>query len=165
MGVNGPLVRGGSMDGPARGSLPAMNVAAPQQAFDYFDHDADIGVIGRGPTIEAAFVCAARAVFALMTDLAAVAPHERIDIEFEEPDPELALVTWLNALIARAAERGMVFTRFELDRAGDRWRGAAHGERWREDLVRGIDVKGATLTMLSVRQAPEGWEARCVVDV
>jgi SHS2 domain-containing protein len=26
-------------------------------------------------------------------------------------------------------------------------------------------VKGATLTMLSVRQTDGGWEARCIIDV
>lgn len=139
------------------------NAALP--AFDYFDHDADIGVIGRGATVEAAFVAAARAVFALMTDLAAVAPHERIEIEFEEGDREIALVTWLNALLAHAADRGIVPASFELSRRGDTWHGSARGERWREDLVRGIDVKGATLSMLSVRETAQGWEARCIVDV
>jgi protein archease len=59
-----------------------------------------------------------------------------------------------------------VFRRFELSRDGSRWTGRAWGETWRADLERGTEVKGATLTMLSVRQsAGAGWEARCVVDV
>jgi SHS2 domain-containing protein len=32
-------------------------------------------------------------------------------------------------------------------------------------MERGTEVKGATLTMLSVRRADGGWEARCVIDV
>jgi SHS2 domain-containing protein len=32
-------------------------------------------------------------------------------------------------------------------------------------MERGTQVKGATLTALSVRQQGEGWEARCVVDL
>jgi SHS2 domain-containing protein len=32
-------------------------------------------------------------------------------------------------------------------------------------MERGVEVKGATLTMLSVKQVEAGWEARCVVDV
>jgi SHS2 domain-containing protein len=31
--------------------------------------------------------------------------------------------------------------------------------------VRGTEVKGATLTALSVRHDAQGWQARCVVDV
>ncbi|MGZ5662035.1 MAG: archease, partial [Usitatibacter sp.] len=50
-------------------------------------------------------------------------------------------------------------------RAGPRWLGEAWGEPWREGLERGTEVKGATLTMLSVKRAGGLWEARCVVDV
>lgn len=133
--------------------------------YGYFDHDADVGVIGRGARLEDAFVAAARAVFALVTDLDALDPRERIDIEFDEADVELALVRWLNLLIAHAAERGLALAAFELRREDDHWRGAARGEPWREELERGVDVKGATLTMLSVKRSDGGWEARCVVDV
>ncbi|HEY4998567.1 MAG TPA: archease [Usitatibacter sp.] len=134
--------------------------------YGYFDHDADVGVIGRGKFIESAFVAAARAVFALISDIGAIARRERIPIEFEEADVELALVRWLNLLLAHAAERGLALGEFALQRDGARWKGEAWGERWREGLERGTDVKGATLTMLSVAQrGSEGWEARCVVDV
>jgi len=138
--------------------------ALPTEA-SYFDHDADVGVIGRGARPEDAFVGAARAVFALVTRLADVRPLEAIDIEFEEADVELALVAWLNRLIAQSQSRGLVLGDFTLAREGDRWRGTARGEPWREGLERGVDVKGATLTMLSVKPAAGGWEARCVVDV
>jgi SHS2 domain-containing protein len=134
-------------------------------APEYFEHGADIGVIGRGVTVEAAFEQAARAMFAIMVDIDAVRPDERIDMEFDEDDVELALVRWLNALLAAARERGVVLSGFELAREGNRWRGMARGERWRETMARGTEVKGATLTALSVRPAGGGWEARCVVDV
>lgn len=134
--------------------------------YGYFDHDADVGVIGRGPRVESAFVAAARAVFALVTDLDAVARRELVGVEFDEPDVELALVRWLNLLLAYAAERGLALGEFALERDGAHWRGRAWGERWREGLERGTDVKGATLTMLSVARCDtDGWEARCVVDV
>lgn len=131
----------------------------------YFEHDADVGVIGRGARVQDAFVAAAKAVFALMTDIGALASSERIQIEFEESDVELALVRWLNLLLGHAAERGLALGAFALARDGDRWSGEAWGEPWREGLERGIDVKGATLTMLSVKPVEGGWDARCVVDV
>lgn len=140
-----------------------MNPGLPR--YDYFDHDADTGVIGRGATIEEAFVHAAEATFALMCDPARVEPRERLELEFEEADPELALVTWLNALLAQANARGLALSRFELTRDGARWRGAAWGEPWHAGLERGTQVKGATLTALAVIERPTGWEARCVVDL
>ena len=131
----------------------------------YFEHDADIGIIGRGTTVEEAFVSAAQAMFAIQAGLDAVQSRERIELDFEEDDAELALVRWLNALLAASHERGMALREFGLARAGARWRGWALGERWRDGLVRGTEVKGATLTMLSVSRETQGWEARCVVDV
>jgi SHS2 domain-containing protein len=130
-----------------------------------FEHGADIGIYGRGPDAPAAFCRAAEAMFALMTDLDAVDPREAIAVEFDEADPEFALVKWLNLLLAHAADRGLVLARFALAREGDRWKGSAWGEPWREGLERGTGVKGATLTMLSVSQTGGTWDARCVVDV
>jgi SHS2 domain-containing protein len=134
-------------------------------AYEYFDHDADVGVIGRGDSVAEALVAAARATFALTCDIDSVDPRERIDVAFDEADPEFALVTWLNELLARANERGMALGRFELRRDGDRWLGAGWGEPWRDDIERRTQVKGATLTMLAVTRDGGQWEARCVVDV
>ncbi|MCW5601947.1 archease [Nitrosomonas sp.] len=131
----------------------------------YFEHDADIGIIGQGTTIEHAFEAAAQAVFAIVTDLDALQPAMLVDFTFEEDDVELALVTWLNLLLGKARELGMVFCRFHLRRQNNQWHGEALGEKWRSDLEHGTEVKGATLTMLSVRQIGMSWEARCVVDV
>jgi SHS2 domain-containing protein len=133
--------------------------------YDYFDHDADTGVIGRGATMTEAFVNAAEAMFALMCDPVSVAASERVEIQFDEDDPEIALVIWLNALLAHANERGLALGRFDLEQLHSRWRGEAWGEPWRADMERGTQVKGATLTALAVTPLGEGWEARCVVDL
>jgi len=135
------------------------------ERYAYFEHDADIGIIGRGATVEEAFETAAAAMFSIMTDLADVRAARTVTIGFEEADTELALVRWLNSLLAAARENGMVFVAFRLDRDGAVWRGSATGESWHDGLERGVEVKGATLTMLSVKRAQAGWEARCIVDV
>ncbi|HET9025387.1 MAG TPA: archease, partial [Burkholderiaceae bacterium] len=88
-----------------------------------------------------------------------------LDVEFSEDDLELALVTWLNLLLAHANAQGLALARFELARDGPRWLGVAWGERWHPGLERGTQVKGATLTALAVRRHGDGWEARCVVDL
>lgn len=131
----------------------------------YFEHDADIGIIGRGLTIEQSFEAAAHAAFAIMTGLEAVHPVDAVIIDFDEPDVELALVVWLNQIFGKARESGMVFSHFYIRRDGDHWRGKILGEKWRAGLERGVEVKGATLTMLSVKQIGPIWESRCVVDV
>jgi protein archease len=144
-----------------------MGRASGEPGYSYFEHDADVGVIGRGATLEKAFESAAQATFAVMADPRSLLRGSReASVSFEENDVELALVRWLNALLAAAREKGAVFGRFSLAREGARWGGHAWGEPWRADMERGTEVKGATLTMLSVRQTDGGgWEARCVVDV
>jgi SHS2 domain-containing protein len=132
---------------------------------EYFEHDADIGVVGRGVTLEEAFESAASATFAVMVDLSAVRPERSVTLDFEEADIEIALVRWLNLLLGLSHEQGLVFSRFWVERDGVHWRGGASGEPWRRDLERGTEVKGATLTMLEVKESAAGWVARCVVDV
>lgn len=134
-------------------------------SFDYFEHDADIGVIGRGATLEEAFEGAAEAMFAIMVDAAQVRQLVQIAFAFAEEDLELALVTWLNRLLAEARQRGLVLGRFRLNRAAGQWLGEAWGAPWDANMERGTEVKGATLTMLRVGQVDGIWEARCVVDV
>ncbi|MCY3019260.1 MAG: archease [Planctomycetota bacterium] len=131
----------------------------------YFEHDADIGVIGCGATPEAAFVAAAEAMFGIMVNTRALRDERHIVFEFDETDLELAFVTWLNRLLAEARRHGLALCRFGLRRGGSRWLGEAWGQAWDDTIVPGTEVKGATLTMLSVRAAASGWEARCVVDV
>jgi SHS2 domain-containing protein len=135
------------------------------RAYSYFGHDADMGIVGRGATVEAAMEAVAEASFCLMADLGSVHPLEPVRFAFEENDPELALVTWINRLLAEARAERLILSRFSLRRESAKWMGEAWGEPWRPDLERGVEVKGATLTMLAVRAVDGGWEARCVVDV
>jgi SHS2 domain-containing protein len=132
---------------------------------NYFDHDADIGIIGRGNTVENCFEDAAFSMFSLMADLSHIHQIEIITFEFEEEDVDLALVTWLNLLLAKSHEHQLIFGDFRLKRDEKKWKAIISGEPWRSDLERGIEVKGATLSMLSVKKIDHIWEARCIVDV
>src|SRR5262249_20587446 len=95
---------------------------------NYFDHDADIGIIGKGLSLEECFDNAAFAMFSLMTDLSQVQPTTSIHFEFKESDIELAFVTWLNFLIAKAQADNLVFSQFKIHREKDRWQCKAQGE-------------------------------------
>jgi SHS2 domain-containing protein len=132
-----------------------------------FDHAADIGVWGEGDTIEEAFAGAARAMFSVMVDLADVRPAEEVTVHCEASDPELLLVAFLNALLAEADLRGMVFSGFEVRCADGKLTGKARGERFDPTRhVGGVEVKGATLTELKVDRGADGrWVAQTVVDV
>lgn len=135
------------------------------EPYGYFDHDADIGIIGRGETVEQAFESAAEAMFAIMADTLSEPLENEIDFEFEEEDTEFAFVRWLNTLIAYAQSRSLILGKFEIRREGTVWHAKAWGTPWCREIVRGVEVKGATLTMLCVEEQDGIWEARCIVDV
>jgi SHS2 domain-containing protein len=104
-------------------------------------------------------------MFGVMVDPATVRPRARVTVEFDESDPELALLYWLNGLLARARIAGLALGSFDLSRRDSHWSGEAWGEPWRAGLERGTEVKGATFTMLRVQLVDGSWEARCVIDV
>ena len=131
-----------------------------------FDHEADIGVAGEAPTLEEAFAAGARAMFSVMVDLDGVEPREEVRIACAGSDNELLFVTWLNALLAEADLRGMVFSAFDVSIEEGRLEGLARGERFdAERHTPGVEIKGATLTELKVARGPEGWRAQTVIDV
>jgi SHS2 domain-containing protein len=133
--------------------------------FNYFEHDADIGIEAQGKTLEEAFESAALAMFAIMAHPATVMPERQVRLEFEEADVELALATWLNQLLAQTRLKGLVFCAFALKREGNRWNGEAWGMPWKPGGDQSMEVKEATLTLLKVEQTARDWRVRCVVAV
>ena len=136
-------------------------------SWEHFAHDADIGVRGFGATMAEAFENAAVALTAVVTEPASVAPEVAVELACAAPDRELLLAEWLNALVYEMATRRMLFRRFRVQLGVDSLRATAWGESL--DVARhqpAAEVKGATLTALSVGQLAGGrWRAQCVVDV
>lgn len=135
--------------------------------WELFAHGADIGVRGFGGTREEAFAHAAIAMTAVITNPESVAPQTEVELSCQNPDTELLLVDWLNALIYEMATRHMLFGRY-LVHIED---GRLHAKAWGEPVNRerhqpAVEVKGATYTDLRVAREPdETWVAQCVVDV
>jgi tRNA nucleotidyltransferase (CCA-adding enzyme) len=135
--------------------------------WEHFAHGADVGVRGIGPTVDAAFAQGALAMTAAIADPASVEAREAVPIECRSPDIDLLFYKWLNTLVFEMAVRKMLFGRFAVRIEGDRLTATAWGEA--VDPPRhepAVEVKGATLTQLSVRADEHGqWTAQCIVDV
>ena len=135
--------------------------------WEHFAHGADIGIRGFGRSPAEAFEHAAQALTAVVTDPALVQPSEQVRVECDVPDRELLFCEWLNTLVFLMATRRMLFSRFAVTLDGNRLRADAWGET--VDVARhapAVEVKGATLTELAVREDAEGrWRAQCVLDV
>lgn len=135
--------------------------------WQHFAHGADIGIRGRGATPAEAFAQAAIALTAVVTDPGLVRPQVAVQMQCQAPGLEMLLFEWLNTLVYQMATRCMLFSSFDVQIEGDRLEAVARGEN--VDVLRhapAVEVKGATLTELAVRQGPDGaWTAQCVVDV
>jgi SHS2 domain-containing protein len=135
--------------------------------WEHFEHGADLGVRGRGPTLDAAFAAAALAVTAAVTDPAAVRRLDTVELDCPGTDPELLLYDWLNALIRTMATRRSLYGAFDVRITPTGLHARLHGEP--VDAPRhspAVEPKGATLTCLEVAHEPDGgWRAQCVIDV
>jgi tRNA nucleotidyltransferase (CCA-adding enzyme) len=144
-----------------------MSEKQKKSGWEHFEHEADVGIRGMGPTREEAFEQAAIALTAVITQPEKVAPDQVVAVRCSAPDDELLLVDWLNGLLYEMGTRQMLFSRFEVKINGSELTGRAWGEKI--DVLRHrpvVEVKAATYTELSVRQDEQGaWVVQCVVDV
>ncbi len=134
--------------------------------WEHFEHVADMGVRGFGPTPAEAFSQAALAVTATICEPDSINPRTAVPFELEDDDLDYLLLDWLNALVYEMATRRMLFGRFEVAIEDGQLRATAWGEP--VDVARhqpAVEVKGATLTELSVQQIGNQWVAQCVIDV
>jgi tRNA nucleotidyltransferase (CCA-adding enzyme) len=135
--------------------------------WEHFPHEADMGIRGIGTTKSQAFLQAALALTAVVTDPQQVDSQLERHFTCEAPDDELLLVDWLNALIYEMACGHIVFGQFDVTITDHHLEGIARGEL--VDRIKhepAVEIKGATYTELFVRHIEgNGWVAQCIVDV
>lgn len=147
--------------------MSAMNDTG-KAYWEHFPHGADMGIRGVGPTPEAAFVQAALAMTAIITDPDDVQAREEIAVECQAPELEDLFYDWIDTLVFEMSTRRMLFGRFEVDIDGDRLRARLFGEPVdRARHAPAVEVKGPTYTALRVAEDADAgtWSAQCVVDV
>src|SRR5690606_5816664 len=89
--------------------------AVGKARWEHVPHDADIGVVGIGPTKAEAFRQAAIALTAVICDPAAVRRAESVPIACSAPTDDLLLVEWLNAIVFEMAVRRMLFGDYAVE--------------------------------------------------
>lgn len=138
-----------------------------ERGHAYFDHEADVGIVGYGASLQEAFEEAAVAMFNLIIDVSRVESKNEVVIECQGTDNEELFVEWLNALLAQADIHDMAFSEFHVQQMKNhQLRGSAKGEALDQDKHRPkLEVKAATYSMLSVDHTEDQWSAKCVVDV
>jgi len=138
--------------------------------FETFEHKADIGVRGKGPTLEKAFAECARAMFSVITDLETVEPKEEESFDLKADNREQLLVDFLNHLLYLEEVKESLYNRFDLyiTEGGGEFvlKGKAFGEKAKKEKhTIKSGVKAASYHQLKVEESKGEFLAQCVVDV
>ena len=135
--------------------------------FEYFEHLADMGIVGWGASLAEAFEEAAKAMFNLIVDIDQVKPSQRLPIHCRAEETEELFVEWLNQLLTEADINGLVLSRFRIERITEKeLHGWVEGEGFDPQRHNPkVEVKAATYSGLAIGERDGEFFARCVVDI
>jgi SHS2 domain-containing protein len=137
-------------------------------AYEYLEHEADIGILAMGKTREQAFEEGARAMFNVMVDVEKVQPKKRVEVFASSDQLDTLFVEWLNALLAQADLKGMVFSKFKVqmeESENFKLKGEAWGDEMKAEQNFKTEVKAATYSGLKYKQVFGEHHIQCVLDV
>ena len=87
--------------------------------FEFLEHTADVLIAAHGQRLEEAFENAALAMFEVMTDTTKIITVQEETVEVEAEDEYALLYSWLEALLVKFEIKGMLFSKFKIDRIQD----------------------------------------------
>ena len=82
--------------------------------FEYLEHTADLGVVGRGDTLAEALSYLAKGMFTVLADLDSVEPRQAIQVSVTSGDLEALAVDWLNELLFMFEGEGFLPKEFHV---------------------------------------------------
>jgi len=140
-------------------------------AYELKEHEADMGIVGIGDSLEEAFVEGAKAMFSIMINLDRVEQKKGIDIKCEAPDEASLFVEWLNELLSKKDIENVFFSDFKIEKIEKfdgifRLNAKALGDEM--DLNKHevkTEVKAATYSGLDIKKEGNKYLVQCVVDV
>jgi SHS2 domain-containing protein len=133
--------------------------------YKYLEHEADVGILAIGDSLEEAFSEGAKAMFNVMVDIEGVEAKEEIEIECNAKDIPTLFVEWLNELIHKRDTEDMFFSKFEVKIKDNELIGKAIGEKINLDKHKvKTEVKAATYYGLKFEEKDK-FKLQCVLDI
>ncbi len=136
--------------------------------WEHFPHGSDVGVRGIGHSLQEAFEMAAIAMTSVVVaDPTSIADEKVVKINCSAIDIYFLLYEFLNSIIYEMDTKQMLFSKFIIRTMNETSLQAnLYGEG--VDIKKhqpAVDLKGATMTDLQVKQVGDFWIAQCIVDV
>ena len=139
--------------------------------YETFEHEADIGIRGKGKTLEKAFEEIAKAMFSVEVNVNKIKSKKIVQVKCHAENNEELLIEWLNSLLSQASLKAMVFSKFKVKIKEDKknkkfgLKGEAFGEKLSKKHEPRNEIKGATYSQLKIYKSKNSWIAQCIVDV
>ncbi|PIN69939.1 hypothetical protein COV93_03495 [Candidatus Woesearchaeota archaeon CG11_big_fil_rev_8_21_14_0_20_43_8] len=140
-------------------------------AYEYKQHQADVGIRITADTIEHAFIDGAKAMFGVMVEIEGVENKQKVHIDCTGTDIPSLFVNFLNELLSQKDIEDMFFSDFRIDKLEEKegmfyLEATASGERiaiGRHEIR--TEVKAATFHGIRYENTDEGIMLQCVLDV
>lgn len=158
-------------------------------SFETFEHKADIGVRGKGKTLNIAFEECAKALVSVMTQIDSITPIKSHVLNLSANNEGALLVLFLNELLFLKDKKKMLYSKYRVEineELGKETKEEAKAEikNIKDDdkkislkaVVFGekidskkhefkVDAKAATYSQLEVKKEGNIWVAQCIIDV
>ena len=137
--------------------------------YKYLEHEADVGILAIGNSLEEAFQEGAKAMFNVMVDIEGVGAKKEVGIKCRAKDIPALFVEWLNELINKRDVEEMFFSEFKVSIKKDKGyelTGKAIGEKINLDIHQvKTEVKAATYSGLKFEEKNKKYYLQCVLDI
>ena len=138
-------------------------------SYSYFDHEADVGIVGYGKTLEEAFEQGAQAM------LDVICEHQGqvgryFFIKLKAQDLEALWISFLNEMLAQMDIQEVFLSSCDvrkIEKMGVEYslEGIAQGFPRSVDVTRKSEVKAATYCKVEVVEKPGECRVQCVLDL
>lgn len=135
--------------------------------YELLDHTGDLGVRVWAEDVKGIFYEAARALFAIITDLETVMVRVKRKIRVEASTVDELLVAWLSELLYIYEVEGLLFCDFTLTEMDEkRVTGVATGEEFDEGRhpIK-TSIKAVTYHQLEIKEKDGRWQAQVIFDI
>ncbi len=135
--------------------------------FTPFEHTADVGLFVQAANVNALFAEAGRGLLSILVDdPQEVRPERELTIEVPGTQLDYLLFDWLSELLFRFESERLLLAEFDVSIGENGLSAKARGEVFEEGRHHlAHEVKAVTYHQLEVKQTPDGWQARFILDI